>query len=410
MTRTSVDSCFPMPAYNPEKFVGRQAELELIHDKAKALLRGEATRERVVIFVGGRGVGKSWLLSHLKSCLCALDKRCMALWLDLAQYAGTVPISALSAILNKLQADVGNVGASAASNLSEQAHEFEGQMRDHTNGMVGLLIDHVYESDRELLKGLERYLLRPLSVIPNVLIVMTGRGPAYSFQTPELRMKARFWDLESFPPNLTLQQLARQARIPPEELRSKCDEIYEQSGGNPLANYLLANWDDPAKALSYVVDGMLEAVRAEERDQVRDDIEALCVLRAFDEYRTPTLVKAYYTGSDTECSKDRAGAIRARLLDYALASYEAKYGGYCLDPPTRRLTERYLWIAKKESWLRQHHAALRLYEDWADKYPRSRDSWKAEARYHREVLKSGKPADPEDSSREDGGRDDADEA
>jgi hypothetical protein len=391
MTGTSVASCPPTPAYDPQKFVGRQAELDLILKKADDILAGVDVRERVVIFVGGRGVGKTWLLRRVHDRLSDLDTRCTVLFIDLAEYAGySKNISALSEILQKLYVDIAHTDPPPTANLNELARELALRLRKPlTNDMVALLIDHVYESDWALLEDLEQYLLGPLLSNPRALIVMTGRGPAYPFRTPGLRLMAQFWDLEGFPIPLTLKQLQRQATIPPKRLKVRAIEIYELSSGNPRANYLLASCKDPTKALDYVVDGMLEVVPSDEREEVRTDLEALCVVRGFDEYRTPILVTAY--GSNV-CDRSRARAVQERLLKHGLAFWNTEEGAYCLDPPTQLLTERYLWTAKRTKWRGQHRTAAKLYEEWAKKYTRSSTRWNAEAHFHRDVLKSGKPA------------------
>ncbi len=374
------------PAYSPDKFVDREEENNLVISKARLLAEGRSVERRTVIFTGERGTGKSWLLAHLQVQLRALSGLAVFL-LSLGDYTGWDPILAVADILKRLNDEAGEQRAGLGATLAEMSRNLMQDLRLMLEKQtLVLLIDQVYESEWKLLAALEDYLLGPLAVEPRVLIVMAGRGRLYPWKTPELRLRAEFVDLKPFPDvRITKEQLRRQQK----QAVPRAQEIHELSGGNPLANFLLAIHDDPATALDQVVEGMLETVPTEHRRRVRDYLEALCVLRSFDEERIPAMLAAYYD-DDTyrKWSYAQARRVREELVKWAFARWDADRGGYVLDELARKLLERYLETAQRERWERLQRAASELYEGWAQDYPRTKDRWRREVQYHIRQLQT----------------------
>ncbi len=375
-----------LPDYSPDKFVDRDTEIELVMERARKLAEGEASDRRTIIFTGERGTGKSWLLAHLEEEINALPGM-QTFSFSLGRYADWEPVLAVADILKSLDNQLEEGGEALGATLAEMSRNLMEEVRQTLDQeALALLVDHVYESDWKLLAALEDYLLGPLAVEPRVLVVMAGRGRAYPWKTPELRLKAQPKNLEPFSKEeYTTEQLKRQQN----KAADRAKEIHKLSGGNPLANYFLATKDDPADALDQVVEGMLETVPDRERRKVRDYLEALCVLRAFDEERIPTMLAAYYGDeSYKDWSYARARQVREELVKWAFAHWDADKGGYVLDELTRKLLERYLKTAKHEIWERLQKAASDLYEEWAEEYTRTRDRWQNEESYHSQRLQS----------------------
>lgn len=374
-----------LPRYSPGVFVDREGETSVVMEKARALAERRPVDKRTVIFIGERGTGKSWLLAHLQNELARTGV--VVFLVSLGEYAGWNPLLAVADLLKRLSAATGGRREGLGATLADMSRNLMQDVRKWLDEKaLALLVDQVYESDWKLLAALEDYLLGPLAVEPRVLIVMTGRGRAYPWKTPELRLKAEFIDLRPFPDeSTTAEQLERQHK----KAVPRAPEIHALSGGNPLANYLLAVHDDPAAGLDQVIEGMLETVPTEQRRQVRDYLEALCVLNSFDEERIPTMLAAYY-GDDgyRRWSYAQARQVREELVKWAFARWDADRGGYVLDEPTRQLLERYLETAQRDRWERLQQAASALYEGWARDYPRTKDRWQQEARYHVQQLQT----------------------
>jgi len=351
-----------------------------VMEKARDLIKGCPVDKHTVSFVGERGTGKSWLLAHLRHELEKVGKL-LLFSLNLADYVESAPDIAMMNVLRSFNREVlgrEELPGATPADMSRMLMEKVRPLLERRP--LALLVDSVYESDWRLLAALEDYLLGPLAIVPGMLIVMAGRGRPYPWRTPELRLEAEFVDLHPFSDvALTEAQLARQQK----KAVPKAAEIHRLSGGNPLANYLLAAYDDPVVALNQVVEGMLETVPAERRRLVRDYLEALCVLRSFDEERIPMMLAAYYDdASYRRWSYAQARLVREEVVKWAFAHWDEEQGGYVLDGPTRRLLERYLTTAEPDRWKRLQRAAFELYERWAQAYPRTRARWQREVKYH----------------------------
>jgi len=373
-----------LPEYAPEKFVNRYDEIEFITQKVRALAEGRPVEKRTVVFVGERGVGKSWLLDHLQAILPRQFRDLKVLRLDLKAYVDEDPAWAVADMIRRVSIETSGPGERLGPDLATMSR----RLMEHLRGILRksillLLMDHVHESNWNLLPLLEDYLLGPLAAEPRVLIIMTGRGRLYPWKTPELRLKADFKDLLPFQrPEETQAQLEQQAY----KALPQAPEIHTLSQGNPLANYLLGTLG-MLEGLDRVVEEILEPVPADRRRQVREYLEALCVLNAFDEERIPEMLATYY-GDDSyrQWTYAQARQVREELIRWAFARWNADAGGYILDPVARRLVEEYLKKAQPEKWRALQRAAQDMYTRWAREFARTRERWQREAAYHHRSL------------------------
>ncbi|GAB4534963.1 MAG: hypothetical protein Kow0063_18630 [Anaerolineae bacterium] len=370
-----------LPDYSPDKFVDREEETNKVMEKVDALVQGLALDRRTIVFTGERGTGKSWLLAHLRD---RMKERggITAFLLNLDDYAAEDPLLAVMGVLKKFASDVLGRQPVTGVTLAEVSRALIPEVhRTLKTRPLAVLVDSAYESDWKMLAVLEDYFLGPLAVEPEVLVVMTGRGRPYPWKTPELRLKAEFEDLRPFEkPETTTQQLQRQK---PEAV-PKAEEIHQRSGGNPLANFLLASsYENLAQALDQVIKGLLETVPADQRDPVRRYLEALCVLRTFDEERIPAMLAAYYKDPTYRTQPfAQSRRVREAIVRWAFARWDETQGGYVIDEVIRTFVEHYLREDKTSRWQALHCAAYRLYERWAADYPQSRERWQQEVDYH----------------------------
>lgn len=371
--------------YSRDRFVGREKQLQLTRDIARKLCAGERVERRTLIFTGERAVGKSWLLGRLADLLNT-EFSFTVFKIDLKDYHEQAATAAAGKILLKLADKLGYHEPHGASVPELSRNVIEAARAQLDKKPLAVCMDHVYESDWNLLAAVEDYVLGPLAIEPRILIVMAGRGRPFPFKTPELRFKAELIELQPFTSQETAEQL-KNLEI------AEVEKIRELSGGNPGASYLLAQHPEAtAEALNEVIEGMLEPVPAEQRRQVREYLEALCVLNAFDEGRIPAMLAAYYNDKAYEqWTYAQARDARELLTRWAFARWDADKGGYVLHNMSRKLLEQYLRNACPERWEGLQCAANKLYNDWVGKYTRSKDRWEEESSYHNEQLqKMGK--------------------
>jgi hypothetical protein len=375
--------------YDPDLFVNREPEIELVKDKARALSLGEMLRKRTIVFWGYKGTGRTWLLRKLEDELPG-SPGVRALYLNLDTWSGhNQAEQAVQEIAVCLAQWVGEQldSPTAVADEEQVPHDILCQrlqadvQRLLSRYVAVLLLDHVYESDWILLKLLEEHILASAAVERRLLTVMAGRGQAYPWKTPELRLYVRDHHLEPFDQTLTQAQLERQKA----EAVPRASDIHEMSRGYPLGNYFLADRPTPAEALQRTVDGLLEGVPQEQRTW----LEALCILRSFDEEHIPPLLAAYFEDdSFASWSYKESRQARDRLLLTRMVRWKEKAGGWEVDGAIRPLLEEYLQHAKPEIWRRLHNAAHKLYLEWKGLYPDETYLWQQQADYHAQRLRN----------------------
>lgn len=364
------------PSYSPAKFVDREDELGQLD---RILESGE---KRAVVFRGERGVGKSWLPAHWE---WRLRKRTdlQVLRLDLKEYTGKEPGWATADIIRRIGERIGVDGKPLGADLAEMSRTLLQHIRKTDKRLI-LILDHVYESDWTLLALLEEYLLAPLIAEPRLFVVLMGRGRWYPWRTPDLTLRAGRVVIEPLDEKATREQLEKQA---PQSLQ-QFEKIHRLTGGNPLANYLLATEPRPAQVSEAVIESLLETVPEEYRQTVRQYLEALCVLRAFDEDRIPEMMAVYTENpSYREWTYAQARQVRDELIRWALAQWDAEKKAYVIDRIVRQLMELHLKQNRREKWVALHQTAIRLYERWAGEYPATASRWEEEKQYHQNCLK-----------------------
>ncbi len=376
-----------IPEYSPDLFVDRDEEIEEVMERAKALIDGEVS-SRVIVFTGERGAGKTWLLRHLAEKELPTIPNLRVVYIDFQDetFAGKEHVQVVAEIIRQVSKATGGPERLGVD-LAEMSQSLLAHLRDQVleRGALALLLDHVHESDWELLRLVEDYLLAPLAMEKRVLFVMTGRGRLYPWQTielvprtPDLRL------LEPFDPDQIEEQielLKRRFEI----VAQKTEEIQRLSGGNPLTNYLIARYGK--EGLSLALDGLLEPVAEEEREEVREYIKALCVLRSFDEERIKAMLAAYYGDeSYREWSYAQARRVRQKLIKWGFATWNSKKRGFVLNEVVRRIAEEYMRTYEKGKWCRLQEEASKIYEEWMSRYKSMEDVWKREYNHHHQYV------------------------
>jgi hypothetical protein len=166
---------------------------------------------------------------------------------------------------------------------------------------------------------------------------------------------------------------------------AKVVEVQDLGGGYPWATDLLARYlPDKRTALGQCAAAFL----ADLNGQLKKPLEALAVLRAFDEARMPFLLPSY-SAEFAKQTWDYAACrqVRAQLVQSTLAYWDKNARGYVIDEPIRRVLEAGLRERDQSLWARLHCAAYRLYERWAEAYEQSREWWRKEQHHHAGCLK-----------------------
>lgn len=373
-----------LPQYSAHGFVNREHELDLVHQRLEALLNRQRVEKRTFIFTGQHGIGKSWFLLHLRDLL-QRQNGVKVQHLNLGTYPATLaPQAVLLQIIAKISDELLSdltipytTPDTAAAYLLTAIRERI--LRDY---VLVILLDTVYESPRPLLAILEDYLLGPLAIENNVLMILAGRGREYPWSTPELRLQAEFHTLPLFSDKSTAAQLQRHTHA----AYSRAHEIHAVSLGNPKTTLLLAENEDTIAVLDQVIWEMLPNDHPE-LQLIRAHLEALTVVRGFDYSQIPHLFSVYYDQPALKSLPRRElRVILDRLLGPGLIYWNTTKLAYTLHEGMRSLIDRYLRQAKPALWGRLHASCIDLYQEWVGAQSTHSSQWQEELAYHRHEL------------------------
>ena len=308
------------------------------------------------------------------------------------------------------------------------AQDVRKKLESERDLIICLILDSVFEANRSFLDYLERYLLAAFAALPRVLIIMTGRGRPYLWKSPYLRLEREDQSLTPFSLEQVVEQIKKSlqkssqgspqespqdtliaANLSDEAIEQLAKKVINLGGGYPLTNELLARafvhqvrdrlskGDDleqainsatiDDKVLEDVASRLLEVIPAQWRDKLREVLNALCVLKdGFREHEMPYFL-AELRNTKPEGPEYTIKAMRG-LRDLLLETNLGRWqdARYVLDEAVRTVLEQLLKLQKREVWRRLHERAVNLYEDWAKRYPNSRQYFEQRAEYHRRVL------------------------
>jgi hypothetical protein len=397
----------PLP-YSGASFVDREEEIRAILAAVSKTRSAAYDRPRTVAFSGERGVGKSWLCLHLKRSVLDVAQNPDVLPL-LVRFVPSGPESLPPAddelagekhiqlgeanLIRKVLIWVaGQVGATTTDDASLielstwLARGVENNLRDR---ILVLILDSVFELDWDVLDTLEKHLLVPLAGTERTLIVMTGRGQPYPWKSAALHPGVEGTPLGAFTEQDVKKQVASQ--VPGSERRVR--EIKQLGGGYPLNNYILATIPDPSQALADTVDMLLSVIPAAQRHQMKQYLEALCVLDGFRGNEIARMLIAYHgKPEDLASYQEQEKSIRNRLLETRLVHWET--GRFVIDRSVSIPLENSLRMSNSEVWRRLQCAAYRFYQTSAALHPQFGDVFTARAESHADKLRAAN-LDPE---------------
>lgn len=394
-----------IPAYKPSLFTSREQIIAAILDRADLSTRPAFSR--TVVVRGERGSGKTFLTLHLhrkifpekgiKSFLIRLTPLTENEeyepgpneWLMPSDIGQQDRNQVIQSILLQAARWCGIPEADLQGASTGQISTWLGKrISMDGNTPYAILVDSAYEAPWPLLDLLERYLLATLASLPNVLLVITGRGEPYPWQSAYIRTERLEHPLVPFTPDETLTALERYKTEggKPIDL-ANCEKIYDRARGHPLMTVLLAlgaTWGE-------VVTELISVIPEKNRETYRIYLEALAVLQGFRDGEIAPMLYAYtdnpkYRDYSDILSREE---IREPLVLTKLVSWGS--GWFEMDKDLRWAICQYLIHEQPEKWIRQNKAAAELFTKWIELYPRGKTFYQKQIEHyeyqetHREV-------------------------
>lgn len=406
------------PGYGEKPFIER-AEVELVQKYVTHLAAGYPGDRRAVAFTGEPGVGKTWLLRHLAEVGLGRDDKPVAvgntlcrsaddvnsgvhsLYFNLQDWQGT-PEAETKALMIAVDTQIAQwakliqpttvLGGGDSTQLQDLSRWLEADVRSLFAGgtkTLALFVDHAHERPWKLQALLDRYVLGPLTALPQVFTVTAGRGEPYPWDAPALRLHTEPIEIEPFNLEQTRQQLETQVdrNFSEEEIR----DIWNHSSGYPRTNYALGSLSRERwrEAFDFELQHMLQAVPTKERrKQLRECLEALCVLEGFREELIWPMLDGYCrVRACADRPLDDAETLRKELLDCGFIQWNDKDRPAMWKIQGRLRTLLRGWIeSDRDLLIRMHCTAYRQFTDWARRYRKTSAQWQAKAESHRHAL------------------------
>jgi hypothetical protein len=252
-----------------------------------------APGDQVLTLVGEHGAGKTWLLQYLSRDDEWLSSS--AVYVDLARRA-EFPLPADYA----------------------RAVEAEVWAKCRNEGAV-LLLDSVPAHLDEHLRALEDSILRPHLTHRSSLVLMALVHPSHvCWRAPALRGGERFY-LPPFNEPQTREQVRRLAQVVPVRTGVEPSALQASSGGLPLLTYLLATHEQ-TEAFSLLLEYWFSRIPADERERVRNYLEAVCTLEVLEQAAIQRVLDVYLGYRPTAAGfPAHAGGVRNMLRKYWLS-------------------------------------------------------------------------------------------
>ncbi len=392
----------PQPAYQKDLFVDHEREIQIVQDAVLDAIRRKPDRTRAVTFYGERGCGKTWLARHLgQHALKDIGfENVSVLSLFLAPPAAEptpekdapywfvtgeksqAPQDFVDAALNWVCTQWGLLHTKKPT-AAEMTYWLGRDLPRRVESTFVLLVDSVFEVNREWLPLLEDHLLAPIAGLENGIVIMTGRGAPFPWRSVPLRNAHREEVLTPFSPIGVTEQLER-SKLDADLVRVA--HIVSLGGGYPLNSYVLAQSVPPESGLDRLLDILLDFVNSDQQLQTREALESLCVLDRFREREIGSLLAFYRfcreRSEDTQlATAEEARRVRDILLENYLIRWEDD--GYMINDSVRIAYRSYLQYQRPELFKCLLKHAERMYSQWAEQYPNARTHYGQQADYVR---------------------------
>jgi len=381
----------PQPAYREELFVNHEREIQIVQDAVLDTTRRKADRTRVVTFYGERGCGKTWLTRHLGRRVLKdinfKDVSVLSLFLHppvaepkpgesdpywfVPKEPPQTPQAFVDAALTWVCRQWGLLHTPDPT-AAEMTYWLGRDLPRRADSTFVLLVDSVFEVNREWLPLLEDHLLAPIAGLENGIVIMTGRGAPFPWRSVPLRNAHREEVLTPFSPNGVTEQLER-SKLNADPTRVA--HIVKLGGGYPLNSYVLAQSEPPESGLDNLLAVLLDFVNSDQQLQTREALEALCVLDRFREREIGSLLAFYRLclerSEDAEpTTTEEARRVRDILLDNYLVRWEDD--GYMINESVRVAYRSHLQYRRPELFKCLLERAEHMYREWAEKYLNAR--------------------------------------
>lgn len=387
--------------YQPELFVNRKRELELIEEKVEQGRLKIPISEPLVNFWGVGGNGKTWLLRHIQHIYCyngnqsaTIDKPTLPIYYDFqraeAEAAERLDLFVAS-YTHRVQEEIEEqlpVAATpqALTETEETPEALVNILLTLSEKYVPLLLfDTTERIAADLWTQLEQNIFEPLLDSERVLIILSGRHRAPRWRRVDVRRRATTTaagHVQPFTKPMQQEQLLKLG-LDPAEAKGVVQTIYPLSGGNPyLARRLATTPEEPLPILEAYLSDVLATIPQE----LHLYLQKVAPLRF---YRLEAV--RFMLEADTESEKKYPDVRLLQILRHLESETDVVWwdngrNAYVTAPVVRRVLNQVLRLENESQFRRLHQQALAMYWELTARYPENSPVYLAEICFHQAIL------------------------
>lgn len=394
----------------PDKFVGREKEINLVEERVGIIQYGGSVFQAVINFHGVIRIGKTVLLQELRRRIRDKGLPCALINFDEKEYsfssqsqmmllediAGNLSNGAGKAVLMKF---AGEPVESQLQVAVQALLDCVGDLARHHNAPAVLLFDTLERCDEKLLDWLEDKVISPLIRTDRVLVIVASRAP-HRWKPFEVRRRAYQHRLGPFNEKTTKKQL-------PQEYSALAPRVVHLTHGHPFGNvqilqsvrqiereigrsFGLTDFDEYQKRLvQELMDQLIEPfVMQDVPADIRHAYRVVALARQFDVNVLRRLLTQFVEEPFAGKSAAYFLSVVGMMVKTTLVEWSSARRGYVLDDTIRWMLALNMKLSARERYEEINQELIGLYDEWTERVPENRSGFIIERLYHEACLQS----------------------
>lgn len=402
--------CAPIN-YEPSLFVNREAELQTVAQKLRQLQLKRPVAGTIINFWGGKGMGKTWILEHLRHLYRyragsdpaeGAERPTFAI---LATFRDDEPTVALERVTRELAEDA---LAQLSPALSRDEREQLAQARDEGCGakLVSvlralsqrfvplLLLDNAEKIRQAGWELVERMLIEPLVSADSALVFLTSRRGALRWRRFEVRRRVVEPEnslVGPFDKQTVGRQLERHRHQLPLEI------IFPYTAGSPRLVRAIVEYICPGNGRGMVREGkfefhqqlMLPMLRVFEAQLIEGIspallriLDAIWPLRSYRMEAVRFMLTTGQSGAEQQPEGYYLEILRAFDRETEIVWWDRERRAYVTSPVVRRLIDRRQLLENPQEYVVCHQHAYEMYWRWVVEFPQLSEDFILELWFH----------------------------
>lgn len=401
--------------YEPNLFVNRQGEIDLVQKKIQLAQSNQPVSETVINFWGTRGIGKTWILKQLKNKFSyqPFGKEKYPTFSLFFEFSD-IPNKNILQILAKDLASqiVTQLSASHSATLKLQLDHImaSGNMEEladvifelSKNFIPLILLDNTERVQPESWEEIERQLFEPIISTGRTFIVVSGRRQVPRWRRFEVRRRVLEPDKSQVRPfdkqAVTNQIKNRKFSIP-------INSLFPYTAGNPhLVDTLLQHiqaWQGVDKKKTKIdvswlnkhQSGILKVLQVIENDlfknikksmmgRLKPALIAVAPLRFYRLEAMRFMLTIGNKKSKNQPDGHYLDLVRDLDQETDMVWWDRERRAYVTSEVVRKLINRRRLLENQKEFISSHENALEMYRLWTNEAPRTSEEFIVEMLFH----------------------------